>query len=410
MGYLHRLYSPENLRRLAWLAFLGPFFFISYNFANHFAASREPGVPSIVFDWEKYVPFLPWTVLPYWSSDLLYAASFLTCRTRSEIDRLGLRLLAIQCVSVCLFVLFPLKLTHFRVLVDGFYAPFFQTLVSFDWAYNMAPSLHVSLAWILWRQFRGPVWGVWFLLVALSTMTTYQHHFIDLPTGLWAGVLVVALIPERRRPECARPRLAAYYGLASILLTVLGFWLGWWILLWPAFALSLVMAAYITGNVELLGKTGHFPPVWMWPYTLFVYLNSLAWRSGANEIVPGIWVGRPTISGYGSVVDLTAELPVRADVHVPMLDLAVPSSEQLSAAVSAISQMASRRPTLVCCALGYSRSAAAVAAWLVAEDKAATIREAVEMVRKARPKVVLSPAMVARLTQWAETLDASTTD
>jgi protein-tyrosine phosphatase len=144
----------------------------------------------------------------------------------------------------------------------------------------------------------------------------------------------------------------------------------------------------------------------MWPYTLFAWLNSLAWRTGASEIVPGIWVGRPNISAYGSVVDLTAELPVRADVHVPMLDLALPSSEQISAAVSAISRMASRRPTLVCCALGYSRSAASVAAWLVADGRAAGIPEAVEMVRKARPQVVLSPAMVARLTQWAETRNA----
>jgi protein-tyrosine phosphatase len=89
-----------------------------------------------------------------------------------------------------------------------------------------------------------------------------------------------------------------------------------------------------------------------------------------------------------------------------MLDLALPSSEQISAAVSAISRMASRRPTLVCCALGYSRSAASVAAWLVADGRAAGIPTAVEMVRKARPQVVLSPAMVARLTQWAETRNA----
>ena len=32
--------------------------------------------------------------------------------------------------------------------------------------------------------------GGWLVLVALSTMTTYQHHFIDLPTGALAGLLV----------------------------------------------------------------------------------------------------------------------------------------------------------------------------------------------------------------------------
>jgi hypothetical protein len=303
-------------------------------------------------------------------------------------------------------VLFPLKLTHFRVLLNGFYAPLFQTLVSFDWSYNMAPSLHVSLAWILWRQFRGNIWGAWFLLIAISTMTTHQHHFIDLPTGLWAGVLVVALTPERWRHECARPRLAVFYGLGAVFLTTIAFWMQWWILLWPGFALSLVMAAYTTGNVELLGKTGDFPPVWMWPYTMFAWINSHAWQTGTSEVAGGVWVGRPAVKGFASVVDLTAELPVKADFHVPMLDLALPSIAQLTAAVSAISALGDRRPTLVCCALGYSRSAAAVAAWLVDTGRAATVGEAVALVQAARPQVVMRPALVRRLTEWAETHNA----
>jgi len=403
MGYLHRLLSPENLRRLAWLAFLGPFFFLSYNFANQFAAAREPGVPSIVFSWEWSVPFWAWTILPYWSSDFLYAASFLTCRTRDEIDLLGKRLLAIQLVSVFFFVVFPLKLLYPRPVLDGFFGFLFQTLVSFDLAYNEAPSLHVSLAWILWRQYRGPFCGAWFTLIALSTMTTHQHHFIDLPTGLWAGVLVVALLPARRRPECARPRLAAYYALGATALTVAAFlWQGWaWALLWPAFALSLVAAAYVTGRVEVLGKTSDRPPFWMWPYTAFAWLNSHAWRTGVSEIADGVWIGRPAVNNFRSVVDLTGELPVRADRRVPMLDLALPSVEQIEAAVQAIEDLRDRRPTLVCCALGYSRSAAATAAWLVASGQADSVDEAVARIRAARPGVVIPPALAARISPGA---------
>jgi len=407
MGYFHRLFSPENLRRFAWLALLGPMFFLSYNLANSIAAAREPGVPSIVFAWERHIPFLAWTIVPYWTSDLLYAASFLTCRTKTEIDRLGFRLLAIQVISVCFFVLFPLKMTVSAPVLDGFYGTLFQTLVSFDLPYNEAPSLHVSLAYILWRQFRGPYWGAWFVLIAVSTLTTYQHHFIDLPTGLWAGVVVVALMPARSRPECAHPRLAAYYGLGSTVLTVLAFWFWWWILLWPAFSLSLAAAAYWTGNVELLGKNGDSVPFWMWPYTLFAWVNSRLWNTGKSEVANGVWVGRPDLEGFRSVVDLTGELPMRADRHVPMLDLALPSVEQLTAAVSAISELSEKRPTLVCCALGYSRSAASVAAWLVASGRSKTVEEAVAAVRKARPKVVLSPAMLDRLTQWASARNAT---
>lgn len=95
------------------------------------------------------------------------------------------------------------------------------------------------------------------------------------------------------------------------------------------------------------------------------------------------------------------ELPVRADVCVPMLDLATPSCVQMQAAVDAIGELSERRPTLVCCALGYSRSAAAVAAWLIATGRAASVEEAVGVLRAKRPQVVIHAAMAERLAQWA---------
>jgi len=401
MGHFHGFDGAAAVRRLAWLALLGPLFFVSYNWANDLAAAREPGVPSIAFGWERWIPFLPWTIVPYWSSDLLYAASFLWCRTKAEIDRHGLRLVAIQLVSVLFFVLFPLKVTHFRPVLDGFFGTLFDTLTSFDKPYNQAPSLHISLAYILWRQMRGWIAGVWFLLIGVSTLTTWQHHFIDLPTGLWAGVLVVALLPDRVRPESRRWKLAGLYGLGAAGLAVLGFRCEWWILLWPAFSFSLVSAAYATGNVEALGKKGGRVPVWIWPYTALAWVNSRCWLAGRSEVADGVYIGRAPYGrereGLGSVVDLTGELPLLAQAHVPMLDLAVPSIEQIAASVAAIEGLRDRRPTLVCCALGYSRSAAAVAAWLYGSGRASTIEEAIGMVRRARPQVVIGPALVALL-------------
>jgi len=44
---------------------------------------------------------------------------------------------------------------------------------------------------------------------------------------------------------------------------------------------------------------------------------------------------------------------------------------------------------LVCCALGYSRSAASVATWLLRSGRARDVAEAVAMVRTARPSIVL---------------------
>jgi len=102
------------------------------------------------------------------------------------------------------------------------------------------------------------------------------------------------------------------------------------------------------------------------------------------------------------VVDLAPELAVRGDAHVAMLDLAPPTEDQLDQAVRAIMKLSGQRPTLVCCALGYSRSAVASAAWLIAAGHAANTDDAIEQVRRARPQVVVGPKYQLRLRQWAE--------
>ena len=52
------------LRALAWLVVLAPLFFVTYNFANA-AASRRANVPVLMFAWERHIPFVAWTILPY---------------------------------------------------------------------------------------------------------------------------------------------------------------------------------------------------------------------------------------------------------------------------------------------------------------------------------------------------------
>ncbi|MEG0185806.1 MAG: serine/threonine protein phosphatase, partial [Stenotrophomonas sp.] len=91
-------------RALLWLALLGPFFFLSYGFANAMAG-RLSYVPSIVFDWEARIPFQAWTIVPYWSIDLFYVASFFICTRRAELDMHARRLFTAQLLSVACFLL-----------------------------------------------------------------------------------------------------------------------------------------------------------------------------------------------------------------------------------------------------------------------------------------------------------------
>jgi hypothetical protein len=404
------------LRALAWLAVLGPLFFISYNFANA-AASRRANVPALMFEWERHIPFLAWTILPYWSSDLLYALSLAICRTRDELDLHGKRLVAIQTFSTACFLVFPLRCAFERPAAVGWTGDLFAALMSFDRPYNQAPSLHVSLAAILWTRYRahtaGPIRSMlaaWLVLVALSTLTTYQHHFIDLPTGLWAGLLVIAALPEGRK---SRPhvRLALLFLAAAAVCAAAAFLLrGFgWLLLWPGFSLSMVAAAYWTGDPAWLAKRNGLVSFYMLPYTAAAWINSRLWTRGEpakNHLADGVWIGRapsrPDREGMNSLLDLTAELPIRGDVCVPILDLTEPADNQLDAAVQAILKLAGRRPTLVCCALGYSRSGVAAAAWLIAAGHAANAEEALAFVRRARPQVIIGPNLELCLKRWSE--------
>ena len=214
-------------------------------------------------------------------------------------------------------------------------------------------------------------------------------------------------------------RLGGVYLVSSALLIESAYRIGgaaWW-LLWPAGALSIVAWIYFRGRPELFQKSNGAIPLPMTillaPYLAGAWLNSRLWtwrETGADEITEGIWLGRlprkaeRNDSAIASIVDLTAELPVdtAGTVYrgIPMLDLAAPAVQELDAAVRAIDELSSERPTLICCALGYSRSATALAAWLTANRRSSSLSESITVIKVRRPRVVLSSAQRARLNEW----------
>ncbi|MEG0195559.1 MAG: dual specificity protein phosphatase family protein, partial [Stenotrophomonas sp.] len=68
---------------------------------------------------------------------------------------------------------------------------------------------------------------------------------------------------------------------------------------------------------------------------------------------------------------------------------ATPTPQQLRRAAEAIAHGHRRGQVLVCCALGYSRSAAAVATWLCQSGHADTAEAAIKLLRLDCPWIVL---------------------
>ncbi len=408
-----------------WLLLLAPLFFSTYGFAT-WVTSQRSDVGTLVFGWETHMPFWAWTIVPYWSIDLLYGFSLLLPNTRHELKQHALRLLSAQVIAVSCFLIWPLRFTFERPELDGVFGWLFAVLAGFDKPFNQAPSLHIALLVILWVMFQRHTQGFWrwlvhgwFALIGISVLTTYQHHFVDLPTGALAGWLCVWLWPvehpspllnARLTRDSKRWRLGARYGLGALALIIVAFNLGggWLWLLWPAVSLGLVKANYFVLGAAGFQKRadGRLTPAARWlyaPYLAAAWVNSRWWTRQHPQpdlIVDNVWLGRiPTSTeqdSFSAIVDLCAELPInpqaRAYQCIPVLDLIAPTSAECRHAAEAIERLRASGPLLVCCALGYSRSATAVAAWLLHSGRAATVEDALTIIRSARTDVVLHPA------------------
>jgi protein-tyrosine phosphatase len=411
-------------RAAAWLIILGPFFFASYGFAN-WLASRRAHVGAVVFGWEHAIPFLAWTIIPYWSIDLLYCISLFVCTTKSELDRHAQRLLLVQLITIPFFIAFPLRFSFAKPPVHGVSGALFAALGSFDKPFNQAPSLHIALLVVIWVCLSRHVvkrWRwllhAWMTLIGVSILTTYQHHFIDLPTGLAVGFATLWLLPDDGSlmtnlawtAVAKRRRMAAIYFFDAILFAAMAWFGGAWLwLLWVSAAFLVVAFNYAFAGAAgfqksrdgrlSAGATGLLAP-----YIAGAWINSRLWTRrlpAAAEVTDDVWIGRnPSARDlergqFAAVVDLAAELPCgrladRFYRAIPLLDMVAPAAEDLKIAANAIEEARTHGRVLVCCALGFSRSAAAIIAWLLTTHRAASLEEAKEIVRKARPAMVIS--------------------
>lgn len=432
------------------LALLGLIFFSSYGFANWYAATRI-NVPEIMFGWEQYIPFVPWTIVPYWSIDVFYALSVLICANLNTLHIHIKRLLTAQGICISFFLIFPLEFTAVRPESHGFFGLMYDALMGFDKPFNQAPSLHIVLLVILWvfyAQRTTHIWRwlvhIWALLIGLSVLTTWQHHFIDIPTGIIAAAFCLWIWPdtEIEKPtdqihltqDQRRRTLAVYYCLAGLFFSVCAIYFqsyALW-LLWPALSLFIVAMVYACLNSSAFQKNSDGTMsvaalILLAPYLIAAWFNSRLWTYQTKEpslIIQNqhgfsqpiqLYLGRigcfKTLQRFDGVLDICAELPVKVPSTckyqlMPVLDLTVPTLEQLKVGAEALDKLIQSLDVqktsaniLINCALGYSRSACILAAWMIDYNGVKTVQDAVNIIKASRPFVVLKPKHLQRLQQ-----------
>jgi len=450
--------KPTLKTSLLKLALVGILFYASYTLSNYYAASLAY-VPEIAFAWERNIPFWEWTILPYWSLNLMYAAAFFLCQDTREQNRYVARLVSAQIVATTCFMLFPLHFGWPKPPTDGLWGVMFDSLVAFDLPYNQSPSLHIALSIIVgafyWTRFpkiRLPIL-LWQSLIALSVLTTYQHHFIDVPTGALLGWLVLWAIPqhgvspfrrpfgtqgrlktseasfceaktntvsftrtseasfrEAKTPPATRSReikIAMLYLAGAVLSALPSFFSGAWLwMLWVSVSLLVAAFAYLTGNAAVFqkqadGRLSAAATVLLLPYLAGVRLNMAYWLRGKAKtarVRDDVLIGCVSAisDDLPAVLDVCAEYPrprYRGAYRVlPLLDMVAPSENDLMQAASLLEALRRQHgKVLTCCALGYGRSAAGVLTWLLVYGGCRDLAQATAELKQARPQMVLPP-------------------
>ena len=221
------------------LALAGMVFVLVYGGCNQFTSTRAD-VGSCYFEWERSLPFVPWMIVPYWTLDLFFCGAFFLCASRAELRLLTTRLVAVVLACAIFFLLFPMRFGWERPEPSGWTAPLFHVLYANDQPFNLAPSLHISLRSLAWVSYGAHLRGwlrtvvkVWFILIGISTLLVWQHHFIDVVGGFLMGWFIKVLIPASPwRPEPLTPahrRMALRVGGLAVAFATVALMGGGWL-------------------------------------------------------------------------------------------------------------------------------------------------------------------------------------
>jgi protein-tyrosine phosphatase len=391
-----------------WLLVLAPLFFILYGWANGYAALLpKASVGEIVYNWEKHIPFLPSTILPYWSIDLLYGLSLFLPMTKFSQRQHAMRLLVATPVAVLFFCLFPLTFSTPKPECFGIWKSLFDALMGFDKPFNQSPSLHIILLVILWRiylphfnKLGKVIWNVWCFLIGISVLTTFQHHFIDIPAGFLTGLIICYLFPLSKVHcwkwgEIKSKRLALIYSTVGILFFILAFlcpiaialifiWIGVSLLFIGLgyFGLgSVIFQKKENGSFTFAANILFFPYRWMSRLVRNVFFKSYQTpQKITNKLYLGaFWMTK--LHNYHAVFDVCSEYKKSSNntqnyISYPLIDLATPTIDELHLGVKKLDELIQNNNTVfIHCALGMSRSATLVFAWLLYTHKIKTVKE-----------------------------------
>ncbi|WP_083535153.1 phosphatase PAP2 family protein [Chryseobacterium kwangjuense] len=369
-------------------------FMVVYNFAAWYTSTLEK-VPSFVFDFETYIPFLPWTIIAYMTSGIFFCLVFFFCTDKEQLKVLTKRMLFVTVIAGLCFIAFPLKFSLQKPPVEEFFLNYpYQFLKIFDSPFNQSPSLHIAYAFIFWTVFSRikryrTLLMLWLLFLGISTLTTYQHHCIDILSGTVLAHAGFIIFPYRKNDFHYRNfYIANFYFLFGWILVSAALLMNhfhhysWLLMLWPALMFILIGNHYQKNNVYFLkDKKGNIPSgkkIFYAPYILIyhIFWKFLRKNKKPLEIAPRIYISsRPDrkdlfnfeINNDTLVYDLSAEMEELPDLRnkssyhsFPFLDIGTFDIGETQELIREITENYKKLPAdgkiFIHCTMGFTRS------------------------------------------------------
>jgi len=417
----------------AWTSIV---FLVIYNASNWIAGLRSD-VQTVAFAWEqRWIPMVEWMIVPYGSLAAFFVVAPFLCSDRNELRVLRQRLVMTNLIAGACFLIIPLELAWARPEATGPFASWFRAIQAMDAPHNLFPSLHIVLRTIMAvhyaRHSRGVMrvlLHIWFSLIGISTLLTWQHHLVDVLGGFLLAAVIYHIVPERETKASTNPRIGFYYLTATVLLLfACRLMLPWTLLFsWPAAALGTVAACYFGAGAAVLRKTnGRLPPLTQWLLAPWLLGQEISWWWYRRQspkwswLTPRVWMGSlpddATVvelveAGVTEVLDLTAEFDAPEGLrllpgykNIPVADLTAPTQQQLKAMAEFIDRGRKEGIVFVHCKAGYSRTAAAVGAWLL--QSGGTTEAAIRQMQDARPGMIIRSEVVKALRDLEASLSA----
>lgn len=196
---------PQNTRYLS-IVLLISVFIVFYLCTNHLSLFKPRYLP--LFNWEKNIPFLPWTVVFYFLAYIQVIFTILiTYKRELKKDTSAI---------ICLIIFHGLFFLFYPTIYPRPVLPAETTMLSrigyniitlFDSAKNCFPSLHVALsilAALILSKHAARLRVVSFavtLLTIISTLTLKQHYFLDILGGVFTAIIfyfLIIYVPRRK--------------------------------------------------------------------------------------------------------------------------------------------------------------------------------------------------------------------